>query len=144
LCLNNLTNSSVYVAGCELAYRYCLQPGARYLLLPNYVVDHAHSPPSQPADADTTPQFCIRVFAATDLTCRYCAHYVINGYFMDPETGPQALPTLLLRFFWGVVYSTADEADAYMFYRCFFLFFLFFFVFFPFATKYQTTVLGNG
>jgi len=28
-------------------------------------------------------------------------------------------------------YATADEADAYMFYRCF----LFFFCFFPFATK---------
>jgi len=25
-----------------------------------------------------------------------------------------------------VIYATADEADAYMFYRCFFLFFLFF------------------
>ena len=36
LCLNNLTNSSVYVAGCELAYRYCLLPGARYLLPVSY------------------------------------------------------------------------------------------------------------
>jgi len=41
----------------------------------------------------------------------------------------------------SIFYATADEADAYMFYRCFFLFF---FCFFPFATKYQTTVLGNG
>jgi len=69
LCLNNLTNSSVYVAGCELAYRYCLLPGARYLLLPNYVVDHAPSLSSCHHD-DHTLQFCIRVFAATDLTCR--------------------------------------------------------------------------
>jgi len=37
-----------------------------------------------------------------------------------------------------VIYTTADEADAYMFYRCFFLF-LFFFVFFPSVKKYQTT-----
>jgi len=32
-----------------------------------------------------------------------------------------------------LVYATADEADAYMFYRCFF----------P-TVKYETTVLGNG
>jgi len=37
-----------------------------------------------------------------------------------------------------LVYTTADEADAYMFYRCFFLFF------FPSVKKYQTTVLENG
>ena len=30
------------------------------------------------------------------------------------------------------------------FFSVFFCFFCFFFVFFPFATKYQTTVLGNG
>jgi len=30
----------------------------------------------------------------------------------------------------AVIYATADEADAYIFYRCLFLFFLFFFVFF--------------
>ena len=41
----------------------------------------------------------------------------------------------------GVVYATADEADAYIFHRCFFVFFLFFF---PSATKYETTVFGNG
>jgi len=35
----------------------------------------------------------------------------------------------------SIIYATADEADAYMFYRCFFLFFLFFFVFFPSVTK---------
>ena len=34
-------------------------------------------------------------------------------------------------------YATTDEADAYMFYRCFFLFF------FRSPQKYQTTVLGN-
>ena len=38
----------------------------------------------------------------------------------------------------GIIYATADEADAYMFYRCFFLFF---FVFFRPSQKYQTTVL---
>jgi len=46
-----------------------------------------------------------------------------------------------------LIYATADEADAYMFYRCFFLFFfcLFFVLFvFPSVKKYQTTVLGNG
>ena len=44
-----------------------------------------------------------------------------------------------------VVYTTADEADAYMFYRCFFLFFLLcVFCFFRSPQKYQTTVLGNG
>ena len=32
-----------------------------------------------------------------------------------------------------VIYATTDEADAYMFYRCFFL--VCFFCFFPFATK---------
>jgi len=41
-----------------------------------------------------------------------------------------------------IIYATADEADAYMFYRCFFCFcFLFFF---RSPQKYQTTVLGNG
>ena len=40
-----------------------------------------------------------------------------------------------------VVYATADEADAYMFYRWFFLFF---FRFFRSPQKYQTTVHGNG
>ena len=39
-----------------------------------------------------------------------------------------------------IIYATADEADAYMFYRCFFLFS----VFFRPSQKYQTTVLGNG
>jgi len=39
------------------------------------------------------------------------------------------------------IYATVDEADAYMFYRCFFVFFLFFF---RSQQKYQTTVLGNG
>ena len=39
-----------------------------------------------------------------------------------------------------VVYTTADEAVAYMFYRCFFLFFFVFAV----HQKYETTVLGNG
>jgi len=43
------------------------------------------------------------------------------------------------------VYATADEADAYMFYSCFFsVFFCLFFVFFPSVKKYHTTVLGNG
>jgi len=35
-----------------------------------------------------------------------------------------------------LVYATADEAVAYMFYRCFFCFF--------FVRKNETTVLGNG
>ena len=39
-----------------------------------------------------------------------------------------------------VIYATADEADAYMFYICFFLFFSAFSV----RQKYETTVLGNG
>jgi len=52
-----------------------------------------------------------------------------------------------------VFYTTADEADAYMFYRCFFIYFLFYFLFFVFfllfvffrpPQKYQTIVLGNG
>jgi len=41
-----------------------------------------------------------------------------------------------------VVYATADEAVAYMFYRCFFCFF---FVFvFSVHQNYETAVLGNG
>jgi len=36
-----------------------------------------------------------------------------------------------------LIYETADEADAYMFYRCFFLFFFCFF-------RLETAVLGNG
>jgi len=46
----------------------------------------------------------------------------------------------------GFIYATADVADAYMFYRCFFCFFsvFCFFLFLSFATKYETTVLGNG
>ena len=39
-----------------------------------------------------------------------------------------------------LVYATADEADAYMFYRCFFVCFCLF----RSPQKYQTTVLGNG
>jgi len=42
---------------------------------------------------------------------------------------------LLLKF----LYATADEAVAYMFYRCFFCIF-----FRPPQKKYQTTALGNG
>jgi len=37
-----------------------------------------------------------------------------------------------------LIYATADEADAYMFYRCFFFVFLLFdfcFLLFPFASK---------
>jgi len=59
---------------------------------------------------------------------------------------------LAFRFLIGpTFYATADEADAYMFYRCFFVFcpflfvlFVFFLFVFPSATKYETTVLGNG
>jgi len=40
-----------------------------------------------------------------------------------------------------VIYATADEAVAYMFYRRFFVFFLFFF---SVQQNYETTVLGNG
>ena len=39
-----------------------------------------------------------------------------------------------------LIYATADEADAYMFYRCLF----FDFCLFRSPQKYQTTVLGNG
>jgi len=43
------------------------------------------------------------------------------------------------------VYATADEAVAYMFYRCFLFFlFLFCFCFFSVRKQYETTVLGNG
>ena len=49
--------------------------------------------------------------------------------------------------YYVIIYATADEADAYMFYRCFFsvfcLFFVLFFVFFPSAEN-MTTVLENG
>jgi len=48
--------------------------------------------------------------------------------------GPQPTHGLVSRVF----YATADEADAYMFYRCFFLFFvfvLFCFLLFPSVTK---------
>ena len=43
-----------------------------------------------------------------------------------------------------LVYATADEAVAYMFYICFFLFFCCFFLLFPSVKKYETTVLRNG
>ena len=36
----------------------------------------------------------------------------------------------------SIIYATADEADAYMFYRCFFLFF---FVFFVFSVRHKNT-----
>ena len=46
-----------------------------------------------------------------------------------------------------IIYATADDADAYMFYRCFFSCFMFFLLF-AFSVrhhkKYQTTVLRNG
>ena len=51
--------------------------------------------------------------------------------------------TNCLSFFVSLIYATADEADAYMFYRCFFVFFCFFLLF-PSVKKYETTVLGNG
>jgi len=38
-----------------------------------------------------------------------------------------------------LVYATADEADAYMFYRCFFCFFLCLFVFFRFFRPSKNT-----
>jgi len=41
------------------------------------------------------------------------------------------------------VYATADEAVAYMFYRCFFCF-VFVFCFLSVHQNYETTVLGNG
>jgi len=41
-----------------------------------------------------------------------------------------------------IIYATADEAVAYMFYRCFFAYFCFFVFFRP--QKYETTVLENG
>ena len=72
LCLDNVTNNSVYVAGAELAYRYCFRPGSKYLLLPNYVGDRADLTSScRQGDDDETTEFCIRVFAAADITCRY-------------------------------------------------------------------------
>jgi len=49
-----------------------------------------------------------------------------------------------MRLYIRLIYATADEADAYMFYRCFFSVFVFVFCFFPSVKKYQTTVLGNG
>ena len=75
LCLNDVTNSRVYVAGCELAYRYCLQPGARYLLLPHYLPDndgvpHTTTTTTSSSSNSSSLQFCVRVFAATDLNCR--------------------------------------------------------------------------
>jgi len=63
----------------------------------------------------------------------------VDGY--DKTTFIRLDGDLLSGFCFCLIYATADEADAYMFYICFFLFF---FVFFPFATKYQTTVLENG
>ena len=39
-----------------------------------------------------------------------------------------------------LIYATADEADAYMFYRCFFGFCFLFFLFFSVRQKYETTV----
>ena len=46
------------------------------------------------------------------------------------------------------IYATADEVDAYVlqmfFLFCFLFCFSVFFCFFPSATKYETTVLGNG
>ena len=41
-----------------------------------------------------------------------------------------------------VIYATADDADAYMFYRCFFVFFCFFFLLF--SVHHKMVVLGNG
>jgi len=40
----------------------------------------------------------------------------------------------------SVVYATADEADAYMFYRCFSVFFLFF----PSATNMRQPFSGTA
>jgi len=53
-------------------------------------------------------------------------------------------PTMLneLNCTFGVIYATADEAVAYMFYRCYFCVVVFFCFFRP--SKNETTVLGNG
>ena len=68
---------------------------------------------------------------------------------MDLSTMDQLQRTVCLRFANVIcvfIYANADEADVYMFYRCFFLFFCLFFVFCFFrpSKKYQTTVIGNG
>ena len=50
----------------------------------------------------------------------------------------------LRHHYFALIYATADEADAYMFYRFFLFFFVFCLLFFRSPQKYQTTVLGNG
>jgi len=61
---------------------------------------------------------------------------------LRPQGGFHAfLPAIVSVCF--VIYATADEAVAYMFYSCFFLFFVFC-LFFSVRKKYETTVLGNG
>ena len=72
-----------------------------------------------------------------------CIAVLLSAYWTIPASSSLVIAAC-------VFYATADEADAYMFYRCFFwfLFLFFLFVFFLFfflsATKYETTVLGNG
>lgn len=67
LCMRELTNYTVYTASPGLCYRYRLLPG-RYLLLPNYVTDNESVKRQQ---QNVVRQFCVRVFTAADISCRY-------------------------------------------------------------------------
>ena len=81
-----------------------------------------------------------------DACLRVCAHpgcgHLVGGLAAlstqySPNSLPSAILVAVLALILEVVYATADEAVAYMFYRCFFLFFFR-------LQKYETTVLGNG
>jgi len=70
-----------------------------------------------------------------------------NNFFINYDTEKSKIYLLRVysfrdaKYFWHrlevwLIYATADEADAYMFYSCFFsVFFLFFFCFFPVRKK---------
>ena len=73
-----------------------------------------------------TPGRILALVRSRNLNLKNLKHFVLDECDKMLDQLGENLPLSLF-------YATADEADAYMFYRCFF----------PFATKYQTTVLGN-
>ena len=80
---------------------------------------------------------------ATEQQTSYCWRWYMLAVVavLNLSNGMVSLVLCLLSS--SLIYTTADEAVAYMFYRCFFVFFVFF-LFFSVHKKYETTVLGNG
>jgi len=114
-----------YAAECydSVALFLCIHIIHRYK-----VIMHKRNAPV--LDKSVTPMFIFFL----------CFTHLLQSSFIDNK-----FCTLYSVIVTTIIYVTAYEADAYMFYRCFFSVFCFFFSFrfFRPSQKYQTTVLGN-